>query len=151
MNGKQLLKKASKFFLLIVLLLIAAIFEGKAFFSFFNIMNILLSVSVYGIMICGSIFPLLVGGMDLSVGSIAAFSGIIGVMVMTNGGFTPGSVVLGILAAAAAGGLIGVLNGAITYFFDVPALLTTISTQYIFYAVAQLITGNRLGGGISHL
>ena len=143
MNGKQLLKKTSKFFLLILLVLIAAIFEGKTFFSFFNIMNILLSVSVYGIMICGSIFPLLVGGMDLSVGSIAAFSGIIGVMTMTHGGFTTGSVVLGILAAAAAGALIGVLNGAITYYFDVPALLTTISTQYIFYALAQLITANR--------
>ena len=143
MKGKELLKKSSKFFLLIVLVLIAAVFEGKAFFSFFNIMNILLSVSVYGIMICGSIFPLLVGGMDLSVGSVAAFSGIVGVLTMSHGGFTPGSVVLGVLAAAAAGALIGILNGAITYYFDVPALLTTISTQYIFYALAQLITENR--------
>ena len=143
MKAKRIFQKMSKFFLLILLVLIALAFEGKAFFSFFNLMNILLSVSVYGIMICGSIFPLLVGGMDLSIGSVAAFSGILGVYVMQAGAFSLPSVLLGILVAIVCGMLIGIINGVITYYFSVPALLTTISTQYIFYALAQLITANK--------
>lgn len=143
MTLKKTVRKMSKVFLLLFLVIIALAFEGKAFFSFFNLMNILLSVSVYGIMICGSIFPLLVGGMDLSIGSTAAFSGILGVYVMQAGGFTTPSVLLGILVAVVCGVAIGVINGVITYYFAVPALLTTISTQYIFYALAQLITANK--------
>lgn len=145
---KKTVKFLKKFAIFFILLLVVTIFEGKTFYSFFNVMNILLSVSIYGIMICGSIFPLLVGGMDLSIGSTAAFSAILGVQVMAAGGFSVVSVLLGVLVALAVGGVIGLTNGAISYFFDVPALLTTISTQYIFYALAQLITKNRTLSGV---
>lgn len=143
MKTEKITNKLKSIALLLILLVIAAVFEGRAFFSFFNIMNILLSVSVYGIMICGSIFPLLVGGMDLSIGSVAAFSAIVGARVMIACGFSLAGILGGIFAAMLTGGLIGLLNGIVSYYFEVPALLATISTQYIFYAVAQLITENR--------
>lgn len=143
MKTKKIVDKLKSIVLLLILIAIAAIFEGRAFFSFFNMMNILLSVSVYGIMICGSIFPLLVGGMDLSIGSVAAFSAIAGARVMIASGFSLAGILSGIFIAMLVGGLIGLLNGIMSYYFEVPALLATISTQYIFYAVAQLITENR--------
>ncbi len=143
MKKGKIISQLKSMALLLILIAVAAVFEGKAFFSFFNIMNILLSVSVYGIMICGSIFPLLVGGMDLSIGSTAAFSAIIGARVMIAYEFSTVGILAGILAAMVTGAAVGLINGIAAYYFDVPALLATISTQYVFYALAQLITENK--------
>lgn len=143
MKTKINISSGKKFLMLIILLVIALIFQFQYFYTFYNIVNILLSVSVYSIMICGSIFPLLVGGMDLSVGAVAPFSAILCVQLMKSGGFTTQSVVFAIVVALLAGVGIGLINGIVTYYFNVPALLTTISTQYIFYGLAQHISDNQ--------
>lgn len=153
-------KKFQRVFLLLAIVLVMAIFQGRAFFTFFNMMNILLSISIYGIMICGSIFPLLIGGMDLSIGSVAAFSGALAAILISTGGYTGASVFWGILAGLGVGAAAGLVNGLITYLFNVPALLVTISTQYIMSGLVQRLTENRgiscnhsvffsfLGGGV---
>jgi len=140
------MKKIGRFFVktavVWIIVILMCVIKGSVFCTTFNVMNILLSSSVYGIMICGSIFPLLVGGMDLSVGSVAAFCGTLCVKIMAANGFSTTGVLLGVLTAVASAAAIGFINAFFTEKFNVPALLMTISTQYIFYGFVQLLTSN---------
>ena len=85
-------------------LIVVSILMGLAsdnFFSLNNIMNVLRQVSVVGILAVGMTFVILTGGIDLSVGSIIAFSSVAGVM-LSNAGWNPLVVIVVMLAMALA-------------------------------------------------
>jgi hypothetical protein len=75
--------------IIVLVMIVMAIFEPN-FFKLGNATNILLAISLYGIMACGMLFVVLVGGMDLSVGSILGLSGIITGMLMRDGRYSQG-------------------------------------------------------------
>jgi len=112
------------------------------FFSQQNLLGILLAMAIYGIMVCGAIFPILLGGIDLSVGGIAALSGACIVMTVTWLGPSDFSVFLGFIAGLAAGAIIGLLQGMIIANFKVPAFLVTLAIQYITYGLCQILNNN---------
>ena len=74
-----------------------------------NILGLLQSVVTIGIVACTMMFCLASRDFDLSVGSIVAFAGMVAVMVSN----ATGSIPLGLLAALAAGGLVGLVNGIV--------------------------------------
>lgn len=80
---------------------------------------------------------------DLSVGPVAALSGAVTVLTIIGMGKTTGSVVVGIVLGLLAGSAVGLVNGLIVSYFNVPAFLITLSTQSIINGVAQLTTGNQ--------
>ncbi len=110
------------------------------FLSPTNILSILLSVCIYGVMACGTIFPLLNGGIDLSIGSIAALSG--SLMVLTTLAFDSSTMgtLLGILVGLAAGVICGLINGMVSYYFAIPAFVVTLAMKNIVLGIAQSIT-----------
>src|SRR6202044_3189888 len=57
---------------------------SNAFLSVSNILNILLSTSVFGVLAIGMTFVISSAGIDLSVGSILALSGVAGAMLTSN-------------------------------------------------------------------
>jgi ribose/xylose/arabinose/galactoside ABC-type transport system permease subunit len=123
---------------------VAAVFSiaEPQFLSGQNFIGILLAMAIYGIMVCGAIYPILLGGIDLSVGGVAALSGACVVMTTLQLGSTDFGVFVGIVAGLAAGAIIGLVQGLIIANFRVPAFLVTIAMQYIVYGLCQILNNN---------
>jgi ribose/xylose/arabinose/galactoside ABC-type transport system permease subunit len=141
---KDYLSKTQRFWILFVVMLLLTILLPGIFLTWGNIKSILFSISIYGIMVTGTIFPVLLGGIDLSVGAVAAASGALTVTTIVNSGFTTGSVFLGFFWGLLLGLAVGVVHGVIITKFHVPAFLITLATQTIVYGIAQLFTKNNV-------
>ncbi|MEN6623946.1 MAG: ABC transporter permease [Smithella sp.] len=142
-NLKKNLQKFQKPLILLVLMVIMTILQPKTFLTRNNFLSILYAISIYGIMVCGTIFPILLGGIDLSVGSVAALSGALTVMTILRFEQTGVSVFWGVFVGLLSGALVGAVHGLIVSNFSVPPFLITLATQNIVSGIAQLITGNQ--------
>ena len=118
--------------LLILSAIVMAIFEPK-FFTGGNWSSILLAIALYGIMACGMLFVILIGCMDLSVGSMAACAGAYLAFNWVNGGYTPQAFLTGLLLGLIAGVIVGLLHGVLVAFLNLPAFVVTLATQYLIY------------------
>src|SRR4051812_6518033 len=68
--------------ILVVIVALFAILDFDAFFTSANLINILINASLLIVMAVGATFVLITGGVDLSVGSVLVFSGVIAGKVM---------------------------------------------------------------------
>lgn len=141
---KTILGKSQRLWILVAVMLVLTVLQPGVFLTTANMKSILLSISVYGIMVCGTIFPILLGGIDLSVGAVAAAAGAFTVTWIVDHGFTNGAVIIGVLGGLLLGALVGVVHGIIVTRFTVPPFLITLATQNIVYGIAQLLTENNV-------
>ena len=125
--------------MLLVLIVVTAVL-CPTFLTRNNILSILLAVCIYGVMACGTIFPLLNGGIDLSIGSVAALAGSVTVLVTLACGSTVGGTILGIVLGMAAGTACGIINGVVSYYFAIPAFVVTLAMKNIVLGITQHIT-----------
>lgn len=140
------LQKYSKLLILLAFMLALTVIAPTSFPTVANLSNVLWSVSVVGIMVSGSIFAILVGGIDLSVGSMLAMTGIIVVKTIQFFDYSLLGVVIGITAALAAGALVGAIHGFIITKFQVPAFLVTFASQSMILGLSMLLTNNKIIG-----
>lgn len=138
------LSSYSKPIILVIFILALTILRPKTFPTVSNIANVLWSVSVIGIMVCGTIYVFLLGGIDLSIETLCGLCAVTVVEVIHACGNTNGGVILGILAALCVGLGAGLIHGFIITRFTVPAFLVTFSTQIIFRGISMIITGNKI-------
>lgn len=118
------------------LVIIWSIFQGlnANFLSPENLTNIAITMVATGMMAVGIIFVLLLGEIDLSVGSVSGVSGaIVAVLAVTNGV----NEWLAILAAIAGGALIGSIHGFFFAKIGAPAFAVTLS-GLLFWSGAML-------------
>lgn len=141
---KKIISKFQKPLILLVVMLILTILQPGVFFTLGNFRSILLAISIYGIMVCGTIYTILLGGIDLSVGAIAAMSGAWAVTIIVEHNFSTAGVILGVLVGLLSGILVGIIHGVIVSKFEVPPFLITLASQNIVYGIAQLLTGNKV-------
>ena len=134
----------SKPMILAAFIVVLSILRPKAFLSLNNFSNVLWSVSVIGIMVSGTIFVFLIGGIDLSIATLCAFTAVVVVKVTHSLGDMPGAVAAGVACALAAGALAGLLHGIIITAFRIPAFLVTFATQSIFLGLAMVFTDNKI-------
>lgn len=133
-----------------ILLVLIALLAGASmlvpnFLSGTNLIYSLgLSVTTTGIVACGMLFALAAGDFDLSVGSVAAFGGMVAAVLLSKGmGPVPA-----ILIALAAGFVIGAINGFIIAVCGINALITTLATMQIVRGLAFIVdNGNSIGIG----
>src|SRR5215207_9502982 len=86
-------------YIIVVAIVLESIFfavYAPQFLSVPNLVNIALSIAITGILAVGMTAVILTGGIDLSVGSVAALAGIVAAMVAASG--APGAVALAALA-----------------------------------------------------
>lgn len=133
--------------LVVATVLEAAVFATIApgFFSFANAVNILLSVAVTGILAVGMTAVIITAGIDLSVGSVVALTGVTGAMAATHG-FMPATMAL--VVAVLVGTLTGVVNGTLTAYLDVPAFVSTLAMLTIARGLAFIVSGGRSIGNL---
>jgi ribose/xylose/arabinose/galactoside ABC-type transport system permease subunit len=139
-----LISKFKKLFSLLLFLLVLSVIAPQSFPTSRNISNVLWSISTVGIMSTGSIFVILLGGIDLSLGSVMAFTGALTVIIIRYFNYSGGGAVLSILVSLAAGAMIGLFHGAVITKFKVPAFLVTFATQIVLSGGAQLLLNNKI-------
>jgi ribose/xylose/arabinose/galactoside ABC-type transport system permease subunit len=118
---------------------------APAFFSIANALNIALSIAVTGVLAVGTTAIILTGGIDLSVGSVVALSGVAAAMAASASGFP---LTVAILAAVGVGILTGIVNGTLIAYFAVPPFVTTLAMLTIARGVAFIVSGGRSIGGL---
>ncbi len=122
--------------LALVALCVITYFLKPVFLSQRNIMNTLRQVSLTAICGFGLTMIILVGEIDLSVGSQQAVAGIISVTVLN----ATGSIWLAILAALAAGVVVGGLNGILVTKLKINSMIVTLGTMAIWRGVSMVVT-----------
>lgn len=146
-----LLAKLAPLIFLLALVVIFATLEPR-FLLPLNLFNVLRQVSIFGIIAVGMTFVILIRGIDLSVGSLVALTGLCAAVV-AKGGTDPGLPAdaglhwtIAALAAIGVGCLMGVAQGLIVAWLSVPAFVVTLGGLTIFRGLALAI-GN--GGPVS--
>lgn len=143
------LKTAGPFIALVALFIIG-IFVNDAFLSAGNVSNILARSSFIGIVAIGATFVITAGGIDLSVGSMAAFISGCMILLMNALMSTFDSLImiifLAVLASAAIGALAGMINGLLTTKAKIEAFIVTLGTMGIY---RSLVTYMADGGTLS--
>lgn len=134
--------------IVLVLGLIVAVFaimRFDTFASFANVRNIGMAAAILLVMAVGATFVLITGGVDLSVGAVLVFSGVIAAKVMGAMGSDGWEVAaIGLVAAMAAGTAWGILNGLLVAKAKVPALVVTLGTMGAAQGLSWIIAGEDL-------
>jgi ribose transport system permease protein len=128
--------------ILVALIVVFTAINPTDFLDVANIRNIATDASVLLIMATGMTYVIVTAGIDLSVGSVLVFAGVIGAKLMNAvGGDGTGVLVLGLLAAVAAGLAWGLINGFLVAKANIPAFIVTLGTFGIALGAAELLTG----------
>ena len=115
--------------------------QNGAFFNIANIKTIGTAVAILGIIAVAQTVVMLLGGLDISVGSIAGLSSVLTAMVFTSHGTA-----LGMAAALGIGLLAGLFNGVVIVYGRVNAVIATLATFAGFRGIANLISDGRAQG-----
>ncbi|NPV53931.1 MAG: ABC transporter permease [Firmicutes bacterium] len=113
-------------------------FLSPHFLTSGNLLTVLLQSSINSILAVGETFIILTGGIDLSVGSVVAFSSAIMGELVVNYGLNP---YLGILLGLVLGTLTGLLHGVIITKIGIPPFIVTLGAMSIWRGLALQLTG----------
>jgi ribose transport system permease protein len=119
----------------IVLLIALAIFV-PAFYQPANLLNVARQSSIVGVVAIGMTFVILTGGIDLSVGSILALSGVTMAMLI-NQGMVPG---VAILISLLVGVATGVVNGIVVAVLKIQPFIATLASMVAITGLALRLT-----------
>lgn len=116
------------------------------FFTRANLTTVLLHVSLNAILALGMTFVIVTAGIDLSVGSVLALSGVLAAATLTAGPVLDTVGVAGAALAAVAVGIglgiaVGLLNGAVTAWLGVAPFMVTLASMTVARGLARLFTG----------
>lgn len=126
----------------ILLFILATIVGWPNFLQFRNLMNILRQISYTGIIALGMTLVIISGGIDLSVGSMAAFTG--GITIYFLNLFPPESgwaVALSAVFAVIFGSVCGLFNGVLVTKGRIAPFIATLGTMSIFRSLIQYVSG----------
>ncbi len=125
---------------LVILCLILGIFPGTSeyFVTLKNLFNVLRQISTNLLLACGMTMVIILGGIDLSVGSVIALSGVLaaGGVVRYNLPIVP-AMLLGVII----GIIFGLFNGFVISKTSIPPFIVTLATMNIARGLAGVYTG----------
>ena len=93
-------------------------------------------------MACGMFFVVLVGGLDLSVASMAALSATIVTMTVVNSEYAPGSFIRGFLIAMVVCIAVGLIHAFLVTKFKMPSFVVTLASKYVLYGAVMIISNS---------
>jgi ribose transport system permease protein len=118
------------------------VLKPDEFFAIPNGRNIATDAAVLLVLAVGATYVIITAGIDLSVGAVLVFSGVISAKLMNSmGGDNWGVILAGLAAALAAGLAWGLLNGFLVAKAKIPAFIVTLGTLGMALGAGYLITG----------
>jgi ribose/xylose/arabinose/galactoside ABC-type transport system permease subunit len=144
LNYSELFRKYGIIAVFALLCVAASILTGGTFLQPDNLRNVLRQVSMESIIAVGMTLVIISGGIDLSVGSTVALTGVVTCLTMTNlpGPFLfvfPVSVLAGILVGA----VCGAFNGFFVTKFDIPPFITSLAVMTAARGLSYIICGGQ--------
>ncbi|HAX98690.1 MAG TPA: hypothetical protein DCY12_07350 [Candidatus Atribacteria bacterium] len=142
----QIVMKRREFTVLGLILVLMVIFSlsTEKFMSVSNLSNLLLQLSGVAISAIGMTMVIITGGIDVSVGSILGMASVVaGKLLMAGSSF-----VIVVLSAIATGFGIGILNGIIISYGNVPPIIVTLGMMSMMRALMFQVLGGRWVSGI---
>ncbi|EOD01778.1 ribose ABC transporter permease [Caldisalinibacter kiritimatiensis] len=136
--NKEFLNKYKSVIGLVGFSIIISILNPR-FLTLSNILNVLRQTSINSIIAAGMTFVILTGGIDLSVGSVLAFSGAICASLIASGV----NVIIAILIALIVGMAIGALSGTIISKGKIQPFIATLAFMTIVRGAALVFTDGR--------
>lgn len=124
---------------LLLVLIIAISLKQPSFWSADNLLNITRQMSINAIIAAGMTLVILTGGIDLSVGSILAFVGIVTALALKAG--LPAG--LAGLFGALLGGALGSCNGLLIAFGRLPPFVVTLAMMAVGRSLTRVVTDNK--------
>lgn len=127
-----------RYSLVIVLIIMIAVFSliNPLFIGKTNVSNFMRQIPVIGILTVGITMVLISGGVDLSIGSITAFSGIAAVYMAVKG-IHP---IIVVLLALATGAFWGLVNGTLITRFDLEPFISTLGVNLVARGLILFLT-----------
>ncbi|MDQ1175801.1 ABC transporter permease [Microbacterium sp. SORGH_AS_0421] len=139
------LLKAQAFQILIILIVIVLIFSALApdsFAQWSNFRLIIQNASILAVLGVGMTYIIITSGIDLSIGSVLVFSGVVSALTMRAlGGEGWGVATVGILVSILSGVCWGLLNGFLIAKAKIPPLIVTLGSLGMALGLAQILTG----------
>ena len=140
LSGGQAKQKLLAFGSLIALIVVFSVLKPDAFMTQDNLIGILQSTTVIGVLAIASTFIIITSGIDLSVGVLMTFCSVMaGVFLVTLGLPLP----LGVLGAILMGALMGSLSGLAITVLKVPPFIATLGMMMLLKGLSLLITQTR--------
>ena len=151
----KLLLEGRAFFALIAIIAVFSILSPR-YFTLGNFLIMSSHVAIFGLLAVGMLLVILNGGIDLSVGSTLALSGVFAGYLMQGIELEALGVILYlpvwavVILTLAVGAFVGLVNGVLIAYLKVQAYVATLGTLYVARGVALLMTNgltfNNLGG-----
>lgn len=141
---RQLRSGIGPLFAALVIICIALSIASPEFLTTSTLTNIMVQVSVVGIAAVGGTFVIITSGIDLSVGSLVALSGMVAATVMA--GSSPGAVglgVAGLCVALAVGAFAGALNGLVISWLRLVPFIVTLAAMAMARGLTLAISDGR--------
>jgi ribose transport system permease protein len=122
-----------------VLLFVALAFLSPPFLTPANQLNIIDQQAHVLIIAAAGTLVLVTGGIDLSVGAVAALAAVVAATIALEAGAA-----VGILAGLLVGLLAGLTNGIIVTFFRINSLIATLAMSFVVAGLAAIVSGGTL-------
>jgi len=126
-------------FVIIATIFVIMPFMSPYFLTTINILSLLLSLSVTAILAVGMVNLMISGGFDMSVGSVAGFTGIVVALLVKNG--MP--VVLAIIITLVLGALIGLFNGLMVAKVGINPFIVTLAGLSLFRGLTYIVNSGQ--------
>jgi ribose transport system permease protein len=123
---------------LVVLVVLMSLFAPN-FNRVDNLLNIARAISINAVLAAGMTFVILTGGIDLSVGSTVAVSGVVAVVVAMAGLPAPVAILAGVLVGAAC----GFVNGGLSAYLGLAPFIVTLGTMTFLRGLAYTMTAGQ--------
>lgn len=133
----ELVSQAAALVAIIIIMVVLTIMSPE-FLTYRNLSQVVVQAAVTAIIAVGATLVIVTAGIDLSVGSVAALSGVLGTMLMVNGHIAwPIAVVLGVLVGAGA----GLVNGALIGWTRLAPFIATLGMMGVARGLTFVVTG----------
>ncbi len=123
---------------ILVLMMVVLWLTTKAFMTTDNLVSVLRNICVNSLLAAGITCVIIIGCIDLSIGSTVAATSVIAVVLNTALGW---NVWIAVLVAILIGGLIGAINGGIRAVTMLPPFIITLATQQAIRGAGYIFTG----------
>jgi ribose/xylose/arabinose/galactoside ABC-type transport system permease subunit len=142
--SRQTILRAGGFIVgLVVLLVVLNVWTHGDFLRPFNVSNVLKQIAVYAVLAVGQTFVIITAGIDLSVGSLIALTGVLMAGVMVGQPIEAVGLLVAIGVGVGVGGAAGAVNGAPVVRFNLPPFITTLAMMLMARGLAFLYSGGR--------
>lgn len=142
-NWRELLARFGLVLALVALVVALSLLNDR-FLTQSNLINVLRQISINAIIAAGMTVVIIGRGIDLSVGSLLALTGVVGASLAVGG--TPAA--LAILAALGLGLAMGVFNGAFVAYAGIAPFIVTLAGLTVFRGMALAFTDGRPISGL---